>query len=113
MTPDSFFRTISLPCDPSWLWGGSQAFHSRRAINPVRRSGILFARHGLEVTLADISSTLLGFSQWRLDGRQLPTTYIDLKVGRLPHHAFDFVTAMDVFEIWWILWRQSSISGTL
>ena len=50
----------------------------------VGAGGILFARHGLEVTLADISSTLLGFSQWRLDRRGLAATYIDLKVGRLP-----------------------------
>ena len=64
----------------------------------VGSGGILFTRHGLEVTLADISSTLLGFSQWRLDRRRLPATYIDLKVCRLPSSTFDFVTAMDVFE---------------
>jgi 2-polyprenyl-3-methyl-5-hydroxy-6-metoxy-1,4-benzoquinol methylase len=64
----------------------------------VGSGGILFARHGFAVTLADISSTLLGFSQWRLGRRQLQASYIDLKVSQLPHHAFDFVTAMDVFE---------------
>jgi 2-polyprenyl-3-methyl-5-hydroxy-6-metoxy-1,4-benzoquinol methylase len=64
----------------------------------VGSGGILFARHGFTVTLADISSTLLGFSQWRLGRRQLPASYIDLKVSQLPHNAFDFVTAMDVFE---------------
>ena len=64
----------------------------------VGSGGILFARHGFEVTLADISSTLLGFSQWRLARRQLPAAYVDLKICQLPSHAFDFVTAMDVFE---------------
>lgn len=64
----------------------------------VGSGGLLFARHGLAVTLADISSTLLGFSQWRLARRGLPATYLDLKAGGLPRHAFDFVTAMDVFE---------------
>ena len=64
----------------------------------VGSGGILFARHGLEVTLADISSTLLGFTQWRLDRRKLPAAYIDLKACGLPQHAFDLVTAMDVFE---------------
>jgi mycofactocin glycosyltransferase len=64
----------------------------------VGAGGILFARHGLEVTLADISSTLLGFSQWRLARRGLAATAIDLKVGSLPGAAFDFITAMDVFE---------------
>ncbi len=47
----------------------------------VGSGGILFARHGLEVTLADISSTLLGFSQWRLDRRRLPAAYVDLKMS--------------------------------
>jgi len=64
----------------------------------VGSGAILFARHGLTVTLADISSTLLGFSQWRLERRQLLAAYVDLKVSQLPHHAFDFMTAMDVFE---------------
>src|SRR5438132_6402117 len=64
----------------------------------VGSGGILFARHGLEVALADISSTLLGFSQWRLVRRRLPAAYIDLKVCRLPRPTSDFVTAMDVFE---------------
>jgi 2-polyprenyl-3-methyl-5-hydroxy-6-metoxy-1,4-benzoquinol methylase len=60
--------------------------------------GILFARHGLEVTLADISSALLEFSKWRLDLRKLEGEYIDLKAHCFPREAFDFVTAMDVFE---------------
>jgi SAM-dependent methyltransferase len=64
----------------------------------VGSGGILFARHGLDVTLADISSTLLGFSQWRLRQRALPAAYIDLKAQELPQHAYDFITAMDVFE---------------
>jgi 2-polyprenyl-3-methyl-5-hydroxy-6-metoxy-1,4-benzoquinol methylase len=64
----------------------------------VGSGGILFSRHGLAATLADISSTLLGFSQWRLETRRLPATYIDLKAQRLPRHAYDLVTAMDVFE---------------
>jgi 2-polyprenyl-3-methyl-5-hydroxy-6-metoxy-1,4-benzoquinol methylase len=64
----------------------------------VGAGGILFARHGFEVSLADISSALLGFSQWRLDLRKLEGKYIDLKAQGLPREAFDFVTAMDVFE---------------
>lgn len=64
----------------------------------VGAGAILFARHGFEVTLADISSTLLGFSQWRLERRLLPAAYIDLKGSQLPHQTFDFMTAMDVFE---------------
>jgi 2-polyprenyl-3-methyl-5-hydroxy-6-metoxy-1,4-benzoquinol methylase len=64
----------------------------------VGSGGILFARHGLDVTIADISSALLGFSQWRLALRGLFAASIDLKVGSLPSSTFDFITAMDVFE---------------
>jgi 2-polyprenyl-3-methyl-5-hydroxy-6-metoxy-1,4-benzoquinol methylase len=64
----------------------------------VGAGGILFARHGFEVNLADISSALLGFSKWRLDLRKLEGECIDLKVQGFPREAFDFVTAMDVFE---------------
>jgi len=64
----------------------------------VGSGGILFARDGLEVTLADISSPLQQFSQWRLEVRKLSAQYIDLKTGTLPSRAFDMVTALDVFE---------------
>lgn len=59
---------------------------------------ILFARHGLSVTLADISTPMLDFSAWRLAKRQLPGPFLDLKVTRLPPESFQLVTAMDVFE---------------
>ncbi|GJL55961.1 MAG: hypothetical protein NPIRA02_30930 [Nitrospirales bacterium] len=64
----------------------------------VGSGGILFAGNGLHVTLADISSPLQRFSQWRLEMRKLPVQFIDLKTGALPSHAFDMVTALDVFE---------------
>jgi mycofactocin glycosyltransferase len=59
---------------------------------------ILFARRGFDIVLADISSTLLGFSRWRLELRGLPAQLIDLKSDKLPEAAFDIITAMDVFE---------------
>jgi 2-polyprenyl-3-methyl-5-hydroxy-6-metoxy-1,4-benzoquinol methylase len=52
----------------------------------------------LQSTLADISSSLLGFSAWRLGIRKLPAQYIDLKHALLPSQGFDVITAMDVFE---------------
>jgi mycofactocin glycosyltransferase len=64
----------------------------------VGSGAILFARHGLGVSLADISSTLLGFARWRFARRGIPATFIDLKTSRLPNEAFDMITAMDVFE---------------
>jgi SAM-dependent methyltransferase len=64
----------------------------------VGSGGILFARHGFDVALADISSTMLRFSEWRFGNRGIPATCIDLKSRSLPGQAFDLVTAMDVFE---------------
>jgi 2-polyprenyl-3-methyl-5-hydroxy-6-metoxy-1,4-benzoquinol methylase len=64
----------------------------------VGSGGILCARHGLQVTLADISSSLLRFSAWRLGIRKLSAQYVDLKLSGLASQAFDFITAMDVFE---------------
>jgi SAM-dependent methyltransferase len=60
--------------------------------------GLLFARHGFHVSHADISSTLLRFSQWRMERRGLSAEFIDLKDAFLPPGTFDVITAMDVFE---------------
>ena len=64
----------------------------------VGAGALLFAAHGLQTSLADISSSLLRFSAWRLGLRKLPAEYLDLKRCRLPSECFDFITAMDVFE---------------
>jgi len=64
----------------------------------VGSGGLLFARHGFQATLADISSSLLGFSAWRLGIRKLAAQCIDLKHSPLPVQGFEVITAMDVFE---------------
>jgi SAM-dependent methyltransferase len=64
----------------------------------VGSGSLLFARHGLEVALADISSPLLEFSQWRFQSRGVAGKFFDLKTRSLPTESFDIVTAMDVFE---------------
>jgi SAM-dependent methyltransferase len=64
----------------------------------VGAGGLLFARHGFRVSQADISSTLLRFSRWRVERRGLSGEFIDLKDASLPPDAFDMITAMDVFE---------------
>jgi 2-polyprenyl-3-methyl-5-hydroxy-6-metoxy-1,4-benzoquinol methylase len=64
----------------------------------VGSGAILFARHGFQASLADISSRLLAFSRWRLEQRGLSARYFDLNTSPLPSQAFDFITAMDVFE---------------
>ena len=64
----------------------------------VGSGGIVFARHGLDVTLADISSAMLSFSQWRFRLRGLSAQFIDLKASGLPGNTYDILAAMDVFE---------------
>jgi mycofactocin glycosyltransferase len=64
----------------------------------VGSGGILCARHGLEVTLADISTPMLDFSRWRFEQRGLPAHFVDLKTDSLPPCTYDMVAAMDVFE---------------
>lgn len=64
----------------------------------ISSGAILFARDGMEIACADISSSLLDFSAWRLHKRGLHARLIDLKQRPLPGNAFDLVTAMDVFE---------------
>lgn len=64
----------------------------------VGSGGILFAHHGLAVTLADISTSMLNFSRWRFGLRELSAQFIDLKTDPLPTNSFDMLAAMDVFE---------------
>jgi 2-polyprenyl-3-methyl-5-hydroxy-6-metoxy-1,4-benzoquinol methylase len=64
----------------------------------VGSGSTVFARHGLKVGLADISSPLLAFSWWRFHLRSLQGEFFDLKTRDVPSESFDMVTAMDVFE---------------
>ena len=64
----------------------------------VGSNAILFARHGLKVTLADISPTMLAFARWRLQRRGLRAEFIDLNHQVLPRQQFAFATAVDVLE---------------
>jgi len=64
----------------------------------VGAGALVFANEGFSVSLADISSTLLNFSRWRLTRRGVAAQFIDLKTSRLPSDAFDIISAMDVFE---------------
>jgi mycofactocin glycosyltransferase len=83
----------------AWHFARQQGCHHYLDFGAGVGSGaILFARHGLQVTLADISSPLLRFSQWRMNTRGLSAQYFDLKTSALPRHTFDLLTAMDVFE---------------
>jgi mycofactocin glycosyltransferase len=59
---------------------------------------ILFARHGFDIASADISSSLIRFSDWRCARRDIPILLVDLKTSAMPAGSFDLITAMDVFE---------------
>ncbi|HYE75819.1 MAG TPA: class I SAM-dependent methyltransferase, partial [Blastocatellia bacterium] len=64
----------------------------------VGANAILFARHGFDVTLADVSRTMLDFARWRFERRGLRANYIYLRESSLPTAHFDYITAVDVFE---------------
>jgi 2-polyprenyl-3-methyl-5-hydroxy-6-metoxy-1,4-benzoquinol methylase len=64
----------------------------------VGSGALLFRRHAFEVTLADISGEMLSFCKYRFAARGCDASFIDLKQSTLPSAAFDFITAMDVFE---------------
>lgn len=64
----------------------------------ISSGSILFARDGFEVASADVSSSLIKFSDWRLRKRRIPAALIDLKTTAIPAESFDVITAMDVFE---------------
>jgi SAM-dependent methyltransferase len=55
----------------------------------------LFAALGWEVTLADVSATLLAFARWRHERRGVQARYLHLPAD-LPDGAFDLITALDV-----------------
>jgi len=64
----------------------------------VGSNAILFAQHGFEVALADVSETMLDFARWRLERRGLPVEFINLNLRPLPRDRFDLATAVDVCE---------------
>jgi 2-polyprenyl-3-methyl-5-hydroxy-6-metoxy-1,4-benzoquinol methylase len=64
----------------------------------VGSGALLFARAGIQMTLADISTTLLDFARWRFTRRGSSAVFLDLNQQSLPTASFDMVLAMDVFE---------------
>jgi mycofactocin glycosyltransferase len=60
--------------------------------------GLLFARNGLDVTLAEINPALNDYARWRFDQRGLSARLLDVGAEELPEAAFDFISAVDVLE---------------
>lgn len=59
-------------------------------------TGQLFAALGWDVTMADVSGTLLEFARWRHKRRGLDGNFLRLPAD-LPDGTFDLITAIDVF----------------
>lgn len=55
----------------------------------------LFARAGYQVTLADVSTTLMDFARHRLSRRGVAARYIDLNDDKLEVGRYDVITALD------------------
>ncbi len=60
--------------------------------------GLLFARNGFDVTLAEINPILNDYARWRFERRGLSARFLDVEAEALPEAAFDFVSAVDVLE---------------
>jgi mycofactocin system glycosyltransferase len=83
------------------------AHHARTALDfgsGIGSLGLLLARHGLAVTLAEVNPRLNAYARWRFERRGLRAEFIDpwagacLRTDSFPAHAFDFIAAVDVFE---------------
>jgi 2-polyprenyl-3-methyl-5-hydroxy-6-metoxy-1,4-benzoquinol methylase len=59
-------------------------------------TGQFFSALGWDVTMADVSATLLEFARWRHERRGLDSKFLRLPAD-LPDGAFDLITAIDVF----------------
>ncbi|MCI0651554.1 MAG: class I SAM-dependent methyltransferase [Planctomycetes bacterium] len=64
----------------------------------IGTNGILLAREGLEVTVADVSSVLQAFARWRFAKRGLAGSFLDLNAEKIPRESYDLISAIDVLE---------------
>lgn len=79
----------------------AQAHHARAALDfgsGIGSLGLLLARHGVEVTLAEVNPRLQDYARWRFARRGCAATFLDGGAETLPAAAFDFVSAVDVLE---------------
>jgi 2-polyprenyl-3-methyl-5-hydroxy-6-metoxy-1,4-benzoquinol methylase len=74
---------------------------ARRALDygsGIGSDAIALAGMGFEVTLADVSGTLLEFARWRCRDRGFDVRTVDLKRQPLPADTFDAALCFDVLE---------------
>ena len=79
----------------------ARAHGCRRALDfgsGVGALGLLLARHGLDVSLAEVNPVLQSYARWRFARRGLAATFLDPEAEPLPAAGYDLVAAMDVLE---------------
>jgi SAM-dependent methyltransferase len=64
----------------------------------VGSTGLLFARHGFDVTLLDISEPMHRFAQWRFARRELNARFLLGARELTAHENFDVIVSLDVME---------------
>jgi len=83
------------------------AYRARSALDfgsGIGSLGLLMARHGLSMTLAEINPRLNDYARWRFDRRGLKAQFLDLPASgaltdvSLVRESFDLISAVDVFE---------------
>ncbi|MBI2069435.1 MAG: class I SAM-dependent methyltransferase [Elusimicrobia bacterium] len=60
--------------------------------------GLLYAHHGLQASMADVSSHLLEFVRWRFAQRGLEGKFYLMPGKPLPEKEFDLITSFDTLE---------------
>jgi mycofactocin glycosyltransferase len=77
------------------------AHHAHTALDfgsGVGSQGLLLARHGVSVTLAEVNPRLNDYARWRFERRGLRARFLDLRSEPLAAGTFDFIAAVDVLE---------------
>jgi len=64
----------------------------------VGSTGLLFARHGFDITMLDISDPMHRFAEWRFARRGLNGRFLLGTNGLRPGENFDVIVSLDVME---------------
>ena len=59
-------------------------------------SSLFFHELGWQVSLADISTTFQDFARWRFAKHNVPATFYETSIAKLPTATYDLITAFDV-----------------
>jgi 2-polyprenyl-3-methyl-5-hydroxy-6-metoxy-1,4-benzoquinol methylase len=92
----------------SWALVGVAALHAAQRFSAgpkmldfghgVGSTGLLFARHGFDVTMLDISEPMHRFAQWRFAQRNVTARFLLGDGGLTPEENFHVIVSLDVME---------------